>query len=70
VERPRNSAEQPAQAGLCADCVHARRIESNRGSVFIQCELSVSDPRYLKYPRLPVFSCDGYKKKEKPLFPV
>ena len=29
-----------AVAGLCADCVHARRIESGRGSVLILCELS------------------------------
>jgi len=51
------------QAGLCSDCLHARRIESERGSVFILCNLSQSDPRFPKYPRLPVLSCDGYKKK-------
>jgi len=50
------------RAGLCADCVHARRVESDRGSVFIFCELSRSDPRFAKYPRLPVLSCSGYKK--------
>jgi hypothetical protein len=50
-------------AGLCADCVHARRIESARGSAFILCNLSQTDPRFPKYPRLPVVSCDGYKKK-------
>jgi hypothetical protein len=49
--------------GLCADCVHSRRIESVRGSAFILCNLSQTNPRYLKYPRLPVASCDGYKKK-------
>ncbi len=52
-----------AAAGLCADCVHARRIESERGSVFILCELSRADPRFPQYPRLPVLSCEGYKKK-------
>jgi hypothetical protein len=50
-------------AGLCADCVHARRIESARGAAFILCNLSQTDPRFPKYPRLPVVSCDGYKKK-------
>ncbi len=50
-------------AGLCASCAHARRIESDRGSVFILCELSLADPRFPKYPRLPVLSCEGYKKK-------
>jgi hypothetical protein len=51
-----------AATGLCASCLHARRIESTRGSVFILCELSVTDPRFPKYPSLPVLSCGGYKK--------
>ena len=50
-------------AGLCADCLHSRRIESAHGSVFILCNLSLTDPRFPKYPRLPVLSCDGYEKK-------
>ena len=31
--------------------------------MFILCELSVTDPRFPKYPRLPVLSCEGYEKK-------
>ena len=50
-------------AGLCADCLHARHIESAHGSVFILCELSLTDPNFAKYPRLPVLTCAGYKKK-------
>lgn len=50
-------------AGLCADCVHARRIESARGSVFFLCELSLTDPHFAKYPRLPVISCSGYARE-------
>jgi hypothetical protein len=53
---------EQARAGLCADCVHARRVESSRASIFVLCELSRSDPRFSKYPRLPVLSCPGYKK--------
>ena len=49
--------------GLCAGCLHSRRIESAHGSIFILCTLSLTDPRFPKYPRLPVLSCDGYKKK-------
>jgi hypothetical protein len=49
--------------GLCADCLHARRIESDRGSVFIMCQLSATDPRFAKYPRLPVLQCSGYTRK-------
>jgi hypothetical protein len=48
------------EAGLCANCVHARRITSARGSVFVLCLLSASDLRFVKYPRLPVRSCSGY----------
>jgi len=55
-------ADQHAAAGLCADCANARGIESPRGSSFILCELSFTDPLFTKYPRLPVLACDGYKK--------
>ncbi len=58
----RQQTPNTLSAGLCADCLHSRRIESERGSVFILCNLSQSDPRFRKYPRLPVLSCDGYKK--------
>lgn len=51
-------------AGLCADCVHAQRIESARGSVFFLCALSLTDPRFPKYPRLPVISCSGYAREK------
>ncbi len=54
--------KNPATAGLCASCTHARRIESTRGSDFILCELSLTNSRFPKYPRLPILSCDGYKK--------
>jgi hypothetical protein len=48
-------------AGLCATCRHSRRIETARGSVFRLCERSVSDPRYPRYPALPVLRCDGFE---------
>jgi len=49
-----------AAVGLCASCVHARRIESARGSEFWLCQLSATDARFAKYPRLPVLACPGY----------
>lgn len=60
------SADEPSRAGLCADCDHARRIESARGSRFYFCELSRTDAAYDKYPRLPVLQCAGYKTSAKP----
>jgi len=53
-----------ANAGLCADCIHARSVKSDRGSTFLFCELSARDRKFPKYPRLPVLSCEGYKKKD------
>jgi hypothetical protein len=49
-------------AGLCADCLHARKVESARGSKFYLCGRSTSDPRFAKYPRLPVIECPGYER--------
>jgi GrpB-like predicted nucleotidyltransferase (UPF0157 family) len=57
-----NTADQGIPAGLCTDCLHARRLESARGSVFILCNLSLSDRRFPKYPRLPILACDGYRR--------
>lgn len=53
---------QPARMkpGLCASCQNVRIIENKRGSKFFLCELSKTDPRFPRYPRLPVVACDGY----------
>ncbi|PYT96509.1 MAG: hypothetical protein DMG38_23635 [Acidobacteria bacterium] len=61
----KNSArgDKVGNAGLCADCIHARWIQSDRGSTFLLCELSARNHNFPKYPRLPVLSCTGYKKK-------
>jgi hypothetical protein len=53
-----------SNVGLCQDCQYARQIESDRGSVFLRCELSFQDPRFAKFPRLPVLDCDGYQQQE------
>jgi hypothetical protein len=50
-------------SGLCGDCTHARIIKSDRGSTFVQCQLSFTDSRFAKYPPLPVRKCDGYARK-------
>jgi len=62
TEREQINAERE-RAGLCADCEHARRIESDRGTVFYLCELSATDARFPKYPPLPVIRCAGYSAK-------
>ncbi|MET0791871.1 MAG: hypothetical protein ABW061_10155 [Polyangiaceae bacterium] len=52
--------ELAARVGLCATCRHARRIRSAKGSEFWLCEKSKSDPRFGKYPALPVRACLGF----------
>ena len=50
-------------AGLCMTCTHAKEMRNDRASVFLLCLLSKSDPRYPKYPRLPVLRCGGYQEQ-------
>lgn len=52
--------------GLCADCVHADRVTSSRGSVFYRCRLSDVDPRFPRYPPLPVRVCVGHERYGEP----
>lgn len=49
------------EPGLCETCQYARKMESDRGSVFLMCKLSFEDARFAKYPRLPVLTCGGFK---------
>jgi hypothetical protein len=58
------TAPSPYEAGLCATCRHARRVESARGSRFWLCARSADDPRFAKYPRLPVVRCAGYEPSD------
>jgi hypothetical protein len=58
---PNEEEAERKQAGLCADCVNAQKIRSDRGTKFILCRLSTTDPNYPKYPRLPIINCPGYR---------
>ena len=46
--------------GLCATCHNVYLVKSARGSYFVMCNLAKTDPRFSKYPVLPVFQCLGY----------
>jgi hypothetical protein len=48
-------------AGLCASCRHARTQRSARGNTFWRCARAESDPRFLRYPPLPVARCGGHE---------
>jgi hypothetical protein len=54
----------PAQIGLCAACRYAQAVKSSRGSVFVMCGRAKTDPRFSKYPRLPMLACVGFELRE------
>jgi len=58
---PKADLPEIPNAGLCGTCEHARSMQSDRGSVFLLCQLSFDDPSFAKYPRLPVVACRGYQ---------
>ena len=49
------------RVGLCLACVHRRVVANRRGSRFYLCEKSKEDPRFPKYPPLPVLRCAGFE---------
>ena len=49
---------------LCETCCSMREVVTPKGSRFLLCQLSQTDPAYPKYPPQPVVRCDGYRKKE------
>lgn len=53
--------------GLCGDCRWARLVVNRRGSEFLLCGRQRIDPRFRKYPPLPVLSCAGFERGEKSL---
>ena len=49
--------------GLCNRCRHQKLIRNTRGSTFSMCLRAREDPRYPKYPRIPVASCPGFERR-------
>jgi hypothetical protein len=52
------------EAGLCEACRHQQLIRNTRGSEFSLCRLARTDPRFPKYPRLPVLACAGFAPRD------
>ncbi len=51
--------------GLCATCRWVRIASNKRGSVFYRClraDTDPPDPRFVRYPPLPVLACPGYDR--------
>ena len=49
---------------LCETCASMRPVVTAKGSRFLLCQLSQTDPAYPKYPPQPVVCCDGYRPSE------
>lgn len=49
--------------GLCGRCRHCQVVETPR-SRFYLCRLSFVDPRFRKYPVLPVHVCAGHQEPD------
>jgi len=64
MKKQKETEPRADRIGLCLDCQHARCMKSDRGSVFYRCTLAENDPRFPKYPRLPVLRCSGFKPKQ------
>jgi len=61
IVKRKSEEELRRDVGLCADCQFMRKIVTDRGSTFYQCQLSATNPDFPKYPRLPVVRCTGYQ---------
>jgi uncharacterized protein YciI len=48
--------------GLCFICRWKRPSTNRRGSTFFRCARAETDPRFLRYPPLPVRACVGYEE--------
>jgi hypothetical protein len=49
-----------SQVGLCAQCRHAQRVPAPRTTYWL-CRLAAVDPRFERYPRLPIRECVGHE---------
>ena len=61
-DRPPDGQAPGSSAGLCDRCVNMQRVTTARGSRFYLCRLSFTDPRFARYPPIPVLSCPGFAR--------
>ena len=45
--------------GLCGHCTHCQLIDGARTRFYL-CRLAATDPRFARYPALPVRVCEGH----------
>lgn len=52
-------AEVGRRVGDCFGCLSARTLATKTGAAIFQCLKAESDPRFEKFPRLPMKGCPG-----------
>src|SRR5213076_1870944 len=55
-------ADVVAAVGLCFTCRWMRAAGNQRGSTFFRCTRADTDPRFVRYPTLPMRTCAGYEE--------
>lgn len=58
------SGQAVDRRGLCVRCAHVRLVEGRGASVFYLCERSFEDPRFPRYPAIPVLACSGFEPRK------
>ncbi|WP_235905528.1 hypothetical protein [Tautonia marina] len=61
-----NERSPEMAASLCRSCVSKRDVVTGKGSRFLLCERSRTDPSFPKYPMQPVLSCPGFEPRIDP----
>jgi hypothetical protein len=56
--------ENAMSRSLCETCCSMREVVTPKGSRFLLCQLSQTDPKDARYPPQPVLQCDGCRTKE------
>jgi hypothetical protein len=49
---------------LCETCAWMREVTSAKGSRFLLCQLSKTNPAFPKYPPQPVVRCEGFTQNK------
>ncbi len=48
---------------LCESCCWMREVTTPKGSRFVLCQWSKTNPAYPRYPPQPAVRCQGYEQK-------
>lgn len=66
---PTDVGAERVPAGRCRSCLYARVVPAKANDAYYFCERSVDDPRYARYPHLPMLTCDGHAYRAEAVSP-